>query len=54
MDTLPHNGAVICGCPLLLQASLTDRPTRTMFVITLTKTMAMFFVIAFYYLTGIY
>ena len=51
MDTLPHNGAVItllfvCGC--------THRQSyRDIFAITINKFIAVFFVIAVYYLTGI-
>jgi H+/gluconate symporter-like permease len=52
MDTLPHNGAVIT---LLAVTGLTHRQAyKEVFVITLTKTAAVFVVIAFYYLTGIY
>lgn len=52
MDTLPHNGAVIT---LLAVTGLTHRDSyRDIFVITLTKTAAVFVVIGFYYLTGIY
>jgi len=52
MDTLPHNGAVIT---LLAVTGLTHRQAyKDVFVITLTKTAAVFVVIAFYYLTGIY
>ena len=52
MDTLPHNGAVIT---LLAVTGLTHRQAYgDVFVITLTKTAAVFVVIAFYYLTGIY
>jgi H+/gluconate symporter-like permease len=52
MDTLPHNGAVIT---LLAVTGLTHREAyKDIFVITLTKTAAVFFVIGFYYLTGIY
>jgi H+/gluconate symporter-like permease len=52
MDTLPHNGAVIT---LLAVTGLTHRQAyKDIFVITLTKTAAVFFVIGFYYLTGIY
>jgi H+/gluconate symporter-like permease len=51
MDTLPHNGAVIT---LLAVTGLTHREAyKDIFVITLTKTAAVFFVIAVYYLTGI-
>jgi len=51
MDTLPHNGAVItllfvCGC--------THRQSYIdIFAITINKFIAVFFVIAVYYLTGI-
>jgi H+/gluconate symporter-like permease len=52
MDTLPHNGAVIT---LLAVTGLTHRQAyNDIFVITLTKTAAVFVVIGFYYLTGIY
>ena len=52
MDTLPHNGAVIT---LLAVTGLTHRQAyKDVFAITLTKTAAVFVVIAFYYLTGIY
>src|SRR5215468_3090385 len=52
MDTLPHNGAVIT---LLAVTGLTHKQAyKDIFVITLTKTAAVFFVIGFYYLTGIY
>jgi H+/gluconate symporter-like permease len=52
MDTLPHNGAVIT---LLAVTGLTHRQAyKDVFVITITKTVAVFVVIAFYYLTGIY
>ena len=52
MDTLPHNGAVIT---LLAVTGLTHRTSyRDIFAVTLIKTVAVFFVIAFYYLTGIY
>jgi H+/gluconate symporter-like permease len=52
MDTLPHNGAVIT---LLAVTGLTHRQAyKDVFVITLTKTAAVFVVIAVYYLTGIY
>ena len=51
MDTLPHNGAVIT---LLAVTGLTHREAyKDIFVITLTKTAAVFFVIGVYYLTGI-
>jgi H+/gluconate symporter-like permease len=52
MDTLPHNGAVIT---LLAVTGLTHREAyKDIFVITLTKTAAVFFVIGIYYLTGLY
>ena len=52
MDTLPHNGAVIT---LLAVTGLTHRDSyRDIFAVTLVKTTAVFVVIAFYYLTGIY
>jgi len=52
MDTLPHNGAVIT---LLAVTGLTHRQAyNDIFVITLTKTAAVFVVIGVYYLTGIY
>ena len=52
MDTLPHNGAVIT---LLAVTGLTHRDSyRDIFMITLTKTAAVFVVIGFYYMTGIY
>jgi len=52
MDTLPHNGAVIT---LLAVTGLTHKEAyKDIFVITLTKTAAVFFVIGFFYLTGIY
>jgi len=52
MDTLPHNGAVIT---LLAVTGLTHRQAYgDVFVITMTKTAAVFVAIAFYYLTGIY
>jgi H+/gluconate symporter-like permease len=52
MDTLPHNGAVIT---LLAVTGLTHRQAyKDVFVITLTKTLAVFVVIAVFYLTGIY
>lgn len=52
MDTLPHNGAVIT---LLAVTGLTHRQAyKDIFVITVTKTVAVFFVIGVYYLTGIY
>jgi len=52
MDNLPHNGAVIT---LLAVTGLTHRQAyKDIFVITLTKTAAVFIVIAVYYATGIY
>lgn len=52
MDTLPHNGAVIT---LLAVTGLTHRQAyKDVFVITLTKTAAVFVAIAFFYATGIY
>ncbi len=52
LDTLPHNGAVIT---LLAVTGLTHRVAyRDIFALTLIKTVAVFFVIAVYYLTGIY
>ncbi|WP_430913385.1 GntP family permease [Methylobacterium sp. sgz302541] len=51
MDTLPHNGAVIT---LLAVTGLTHRQSYgDIFAITLIKTAAVFFVIGFYYLTGL-
>jgi H+/gluconate symporter-like permease len=52
MDTLPHNGAVIT---LLAVTGLTHRQAyKDIFVITLTKTAAVFVAIAVFYVTGIY
>src|SRR5215469_663291 len=52
MDTLPHNGAVIT---LLAVTGLTHRVAyKDIFVITLLKTAAVFFVIGVFYLTGLY
>jgi H+/gluconate symporter-like permease len=52
MDTLPHNGAVIT---LLAVTGLTHRQAYgDVFVITLTKTAAVFVAIGVFYLTGIY
>jgi H+/gluconate symporter-like permease len=52
MDTLPHNGAVIT---LLAVTGLTHRQAyKDIFMITLTKTAAVFVVIGVYYLTGLY
>jgi H+/gluconate symporter-like permease len=51
MDTLPHNGAVIT---LLAVTGLTHRTSyRDIFVLTCIKTLAVFFVIAMYYSTGL-
>lgn len=51
MDTLPHNGAVIT---LLAVTGLTHRVSyRDIFAVTCIKTLAVFFVIAVYYTTGI-
>ena len=51
MDTLPHNGAVIT---LLAVCGLTHRQSyKDIFAITCVKTLAMFFVIAVYSLTGL-
>jgi len=51
MDTLPHNGAVIT---LLAVTGLTHRESyRDIFAVTIIKTLAVFFVIAVYYTTGI-
>jgi H+/gluconate symporter-like permease len=50
MDTLPHNGAVIT---LLSVTGLTHRQSYAdIFAVTVTKTSAVFVVIAIYYLTG--
>ena len=51
MDTLPHNGAVIT---LLSVTGLSHRQSyKDIFAITLLKTLAVFFVIVVYYVTGI-
>jgi H+/gluconate symporter-like permease len=51
MDTLPHNGAVIT---LLAVCGLTHRQSyKDIFAVTCIKTVAVFVVIAVYYLTGI-
>lgn len=51
MDTLPHNGAVIT---LLAVTGLTHKQSyRDIFAITIIKTLAVFFVIAVYSITGI-
>ncbi|MBS0581697.1 MAG: GntP family permease [Proteobacteria bacterium] len=50
MDTLPHNGAVIT---LLAVCGLTHRQSyKDIFAVTCLKTLAVFVVIAAYYLTG--
>lgn len=50
MDTLPHNGAVIT---VLAVTGLTHRQAyKDIFAITCIKTMAVFFVIGLYYVTG--
>lgn len=52
MDTLPHNGAVIT---LLAVTGLTHRQSyKDIFAITCIKTLAVFVVIAFFYITHIY
>ncbi|UBB19060.1 GntP family permease [Comamonas odontotermitis] len=51
MDTLPHNGAVIT---LLAVTGLTHRESyRDIFAVTIIKTLAVFFVIAVFYTTGL-
>ena len=51
MDTLPHNGAVIT---LLAVTGLTHRQSyKDIFAITCIKTLAVFVVIAVYYMTGL-
>ena len=51
MDTLPHNGAVIT---LLAVTGLTHRQSyKEIFGITIIKTLAVFFVIAMFYTTGL-
>jgi H+/gluconate symporter-like permease len=51
MDTLPHNGAVIT---LLAVCGLTHRQSyKDIFAITFVKTLAVFFVIAVFYLSGL-
>ncbi|MFT3756923.1 MAG: GntP family permease [Pseudoxanthomonas sp.] len=50
MDTLPHNGAVIT---LLAVTGLSHRQSyKDIFAVTIIKTLAVFFIIALYYLTG--
>jgi H+/gluconate symporter-like permease len=52
MDTLPHNGAVIT---VLAVTGLTHRVAyKDIFAVTVLKTAAVFVVIGFYYLTGLY
>ena len=52
MDTLPHNGAVIT---VLAVTGLSHKQSyKDIFAITCIKTLAVFFVIAFYYTTGLY
>jgi H+/gluconate symporter-like permease len=52
MDTLPHNGAVIT---LLAVTGLTHKTSyKDIFAMTVIKTLAVFVVIAFYYLTRLY
>lgn len=52
MDTLPHNGAVIT---VLAVTGLTHRQSYgDIFAVTVLKTAAVFVVIGFYYLTGLY
>jgi len=51
MDTLPHNGAVIT---LLAVTGLSHRQSyKDIFAMTIIKTLAVFLIIALYYLTGI-
>jgi H+/gluconate symporter-like permease len=51
MDTLPHNGAVIT---LLAVTGLTHKVSyKDIFAVTCIKTMAVFFIIAVYYTTGL-
>ncbi|MEM5607616.1 hypothetical protein AAHH76_11070 [Bacillus toyonensis] len=52
MDTLPHNGAIIT---ILTVTGLTHKQSyKDIFAITVLKTLAVFLVIAFYTITGIY
>jgi H+/gluconate symporter-like permease len=52
MDTLPHNGAVIT---LLAVTGLSHKQAyKDVFAITCIKTLAVFFVIGFYFTTGLY
>jgi len=51
MDTLPHNGAVIT---VLAVCGLTHRQSyKDIFAVTCIKTLAVFFVIALYYVSGL-
>lgn len=51
MDSLPHNGAVIT---LLAVCGLTHKQSyRDIFAVTVIKTIAVFFIIGLYSLTGI-
>ena len=51
MDTLPHNGAVIT---LLAVTGLSHRQSyKDIFAITIIKTLAVFFIITLYYVTGL-
>ncbi|MEN3931057.1 GntP family permease [Microvirga sp. W0021] len=51
MDTLPHNGAVIT---VLAVTGLTHKESyKDIFAVTVIKTLAVFFVIGFYYTTGL-
>ncbi len=51
MDTLPHNGAVIT---LLAVTGLTHKQSyKDIFAVTVIKTLAVFFIIAVFYLTGL-
>jgi len=51
MDTLPHNGAVIT---VLMVTGMTHRQSyKYIFAVTILKILAPFFVIGFYYLTGL-
>ena len=52
MDTLPHNRAIIT---ILTVTGLTHKQSyKDIFAITILKTVAVFLVIAFYTLTGLY
>ena len=51
MDTLPHNGAIIT---LLVVTGLSHREAyKDIFVLTILKTVGVFFVIGLYYLFGV-